>query len=87
MVRVKKMVNMRHHYFFTKNTPELTEIINNTRGGIDGKIGERGALRAIQVPDVHSFTISQTKNRFRRVFVLFKLFFAVKILKISFQIV
>ena len=54
----KEMVNMRHHYFFTKNTPELTEIINNTRGGIDGKIGERGALRANSRPGcslVHDF--------------------------------
>ena len=39
----------------------------------------------IQVPGVHSFTISDKKSRFRRVFLLFKLFFSVKILKI-FQI-
>ena len=38
------------------------EIINNTRGGIEGKIGERGVWGPIQVPDVHSFTISETKK-------------------------
>ena len=42
----------------------------------------------IQVPDVHSFTMSQAKkSRFRRVnFLCFKLFFAVTILKISSQL-
>ena len=41
------------------------EIINNTRGGIEGKIGERGVWGGqIQVPDVHSFTMSQKKKSF-----------------------
>ena len=58
----------------------LIEIINNPRGGIEGKIGERSVWGANSIPDVHSFTMSQTKkSHFRRVFLLFKLFFAVKI--------
>ena len=40
----------------------VIEIINNTRGGIEGKIGERDVWGQIQVPDVHSFTMSQTKK-------------------------
>ena len=33
------------------------EIINNTRGGIEGEIWERGDWGQIQVPYVHSFTM------------------------------
>ena len=47
-------------YFHTVYT---IEIINNTRGGIEGKIGERDDWGGqVQVPDVHSFTMSQTKK-------------------------
>ena len=44
----------------------LIEIINNTRGGIEGKIWERGDWGGggIQVPDVHSFTMSKAKRSF-----------------------
>ena len=63
------------------------EIINNTRGGIEGKIGERGVWGANSNPGcslIHD--IPDKKSRFRRIF---QLFFAVKILimKISFQTV
>ena len=63
------------------------EVLNNTRGASRVKFGNAAIGGQIQVPDVHSFTMSQTKSRFGRVFLLFKLFFAVKVLKISFQIV
>ena len=43
---------------------ECIEIINNTRGDIEGKIWERGDWGQIQVPDVHSFTMSQAKKSF-----------------------
>ena len=62
------------------------EIINNTRGDIEVKIWERGDWGGgrIQVPDVHPFTMSQAQKRhFRRVFLLFEMFFFLKILKIS----
>ena len=56
-----------------------------------GKIWKRddweGGGGQIQVPNVHSFTMSQAKSRFRRVFLLFEMFFLVEILKISFQVV
>ena len=61
------------------------EIINNTRGGIEGKIGERGVWGANSSPGcslIHD--VLDKKSRFRRIF---QLFFAVKILKISFQTV
>ena len=47
------------------------------------KLGNTVFGGPIHVSDVHSFTMSQ----FRRIFLLFKLFFVVKILKISFQTV
>ena len=61
------------------------EIINNTRRGIEGKIGERGVWGANSSPGcslIHD--VPDKKSRFRRIF---QLFFAVKILKISFQTV
>ena len=57
------------------------EIINNTRGGIEGEIWERGDWGANSSP------VCSLIHDVRRVFLLFKLFFAVKILQISFQIV
>ena len=57
------------------------EIINNTRGGIEGKIWERGDWGANSSPGCSLI------HDVRRVFLLLKLFFAVKILQISFQIV
>ena len=35
------------------NFGQTIEIINNTRAGIEGKIGERAIGGQIQVPDVH----------------------------------
>ena len=64
------------------------EIINNTRGGIEGEIWERDDWGANSSPGcslIHD--VPDKKSRFRRVFLLFKLFFAVKVLKILFQIV
>ena len=64
------------------------EIINNTRGGIEGEIWERddwGANSCRGCSLIHD--IPDKKSRFRRVFLLFKLFFVVGILKISLQIV
>ena len=66
----------------------IIEIINNTRGRIEGKIGKRGVWGANSSTGcslIHD--IPDKKSRLRQVFLLFKLFFAVKILKISFQIV
>ena len=40
------------------------EIINNTRGDIEGKFGSAAIGGRIQVPDVHSFTMSQAKKSF-----------------------
>ena len=57
------------------------EIINNTRGGIEGEIWERGDWGANSSP------VCSLIHDVRLVFLLFKLFFAVKILHISFQIV
>ena len=64
------------------------EIINYTRGGIEGEIWERDDWGANSSPGcslIHD--VPDKKSRFRRVFLLFKLFFAVKVLKILFQIV
>ena len=64
------------------------EIINNTRGDIEGKIWERGYWGANSSPGcslIHD--VPGKKSHFRRVFQLFEMFFLVKILKISFQIV
>ena len=64
------------------------EIINNTRGGIEGKIGERddwGANSSRGCSLIHD--VPHKKSRFKWVFLIFKLFFVVRILKISFQIV
>ena len=51
-----------------ENLIKTIEIINNTRGDIEGKIWERsdwgGGGGQIQVPDVHSFTMSQAKKSF-----------------------
>ena len=66
----------------------IIEIINNATGGIEGKIGEHGVCGANSRPGcslIHD--VLDKKSRFKRVFLLFKLFFAVKILKILFQIV
>ena len=66
----------------------IIEIINNTRGGIEGKIGERADWGANSSPGcslIHD--VPDKKSRFRRVFLVFKLFFVVRILKISFPIV
>ena len=60
------------------------EIKNNTRGprgGIEGEIWERGDWGANSSPACSLI------HDVRRVFLLFKLFFAVKILQISFLIV
>ena len=57
------------------------EIINNTRGGIEGEIWERGDWGANSSP------VCSLIHDVRRVFLLFKLFFAVKILQISFLII
>ena len=68
-----------------ENPHVIIEIINNTRGGIEGKIGERGNWGANSSPGcslIHN--VPDKKSRFRRVF---QLFFALKILKISFQTV
>ena len=61
--------------------PLTIEIINNTRGGIEGEIWERGDWGANSSP------VCSLIHDVRWVFLLFKLFFAVKILQISFQIV
>ena len=64
------------------------EIINNTREDIEGKIWERGYWGANSSPGcslIHD--VPGKKSHFRRVFQLFEMFFLVKILKISFQIV
>ena len=81
----QKYCAFRHleYSYLLSDTRDVIEIINNTRGGIEGKIGEPVFAGKIQVSDVHSFMMSQTKNRFRQVFLLFKLFFTGKILKIS----
>ena len=45
----------------------IIEIINNTRGRIEGKIWKRGSAAIggqIQVPDVHSFTMCEAKKSF-----------------------
>ena len=66
------------------------EIISNTiEGGIEGeRIWERGDWGANSSPGCSLIQDVPDKNsRCRRVFLLFKLFFAVKILKISLQIV
>ena len=70
-------------YIKRQNVVTNIEIINNTRGGIEGKIGERGVWGANSSPGcslIHD--VPDKKSRFRRIF---QLFFAVKILKISFQ--
>ena len=70
------------------NRPYPIEIINNTRGSIEGEIWERDDWGANSCPGcspIHDFP--DKKSRFRWVFLLFKLFFGVKILKISLQIV
>ena len=68
-----------------KSRHSTIEIINNTRGGMEGKIGERGVWGANSSPGCSlSHDVPDKKSRFRRVF---QLFFAVKILKISFQTV
>ena len=64
------------------------EIINNTRVAIEAKKRERGYWGANSSPGcslIHDDP--DKKSRFRRVFLLFEMFFLVKILKISFQIV
>ena len=64
------------------------EIINNTRGVIEGKIEEHDDWLANSSPRcslIHD--VPDKKSRFTWVFPLFKLFFVVRILKISFQIV
>ena len=61
------------------------EIINNTRGDIEGKIWECSDWGANSTPGcslIHD--VPGKKSRFRLVFLLFKMFFLVKILKISF---
>ena len=60
------------------------EIINNTRGGIEGKIGERDDWGANSSPGcslIHD--VPDKKSRFRRVFPLFKLFFVVRIFSLG----
>ena len=42
----------------------LIEIINNTREDIEVKFGSAAIGGQIQVPDVHSFTMSQAKKSF-----------------------
>ena len=64
-----------------RNLVVFIEIVNNTRGGIEGEFWERGDWGA------NSSTVCSLIHDVRRVFLLFKLFFAVKILQISFQIV
>ena len=59
----------------------IIEIISNTRGGIEGEFWERDNWEANSSP------VCSLIHDVRRVFLLFKLFFAVKILQISFQIV
>ena len=69
-------------YFFSlyaNYTVSLIEIINNTRGGIEGKIGERvvwGANLSPRCSLIHD--VSDKKVVFRQIFLLFKLFFAIK---------
>ena len=55
------------------------EIINNTRGGIEGKIGERVAWGENLSPGCSLIRdVPDKKVVFRQIFLLFKLFFAVK---------
>ena len=71
-----------------QHLPRAIEIINNTRGDIEGKIWERGYWGANSSPGcslIHD--VPGKKSHLRRVFQLFEMFFLVKILKISFQIV
>ena len=70
---------------YVDDTCTRIEIINNTRGDIEGRIWERGDWGTNSSPD--SLTMPQAKSLFRRVFLLFEMFFLVKILKLSFQIV
>ena len=54
----------------------IIEIINNTRGGIEGKIGERGVWEANLSPGCSLiYDVPDKKSRFKRVFLLFELFF------------
>ena len=61
----------------SRHVAKSIEIINNTSGGIEGEFWERGDWGANSSPvcSIHDV---------RRVFLLFKLFSAVKILQISF---
>ena len=74
-----------------ENGIKTIEIINNTRRDIEGKIWERsdwggGGDKFKSRMFTHSRCPRQ-KSHFGRVFLLFEMFFLVKILKISFQIV
>ena len=63
----------------------IIEIINNTRGGIEGKIGERDDWGANSRPGCSLIHDVPDKKVVLEGF--FNCFFAVKILKISFQTV
>ena len=65
----------------------VIEIINNTRGGIEGKIGERDDWGANSSPGCSLIHDVPDKKVVLDGFSIFKLFFVVRILKISFQIV
>ena len=55
------------------------EIINNTRGGIEGKTGERVVWGANSSPGCSlTHDVPDKKVVFRQIFLLFKLFFALK---------
>ena len=79
----------RYYYFLKQEGLKTIEIINDTREDIEGKIWERGDWGGGEFKS-RMFTHSRCprqKSRLRRVFLLFEMFFLVKILKISFQIV
>ena len=75
-------------YYLRASDVQSIEIINNTREDIEGKIWERGYWGANSSPGcslIHD--VPGKRSHFRRVFQLFEMFFLIKILKISFQIV
>ena len=70
-----------YHVPVNVNPYSPIEIINNTRGGIGGEIWERGNSGENSSP------VCSLIHDVRRVFQLFKLFFAATIVQISFLIV
>ena len=64
---------------FKSNMAPSIEIISNTRGGIAGKIGERVVWGTNLSPGCSLIRdVPDKKVVFRQIFLLFKLFFAVK---------